>query len=51
MKGGDGYYIFGEIEDKVDSTFIMVDLLMLYFKSHSPVVPKVEGGIVIKGDC
>ncbi len=50
VKGGDGYYIFREIEDKVDSTFIMVDLLMFYFKEHSPVDPKVEDRIVIEGN-
>ena len=50
VSGGDGYYVFRDIKDKVDSTFIMVDLLMFYFKSHSPVAPKVEGRIVIDGD-
>jgi len=46
--GGDGYYIFRDIDNMKDTTFSVVDLLFLYIKKNSPINPRLEGRINIK---
>lgn len=47
--GGDGHYVFVELEEKTDSTFLITDILIKYITEKSPVAPKNEGRINIAG--
>jgi 2',3'-cyclic-nucleotide 2'-phosphodiesterase (5'-nucleotidase family) len=45
LGGGDGYSMFAEGADKLDSGLLMADELKEYISENSPVSPEVEGRI------
>ncbi len=50
--GGDGYVTLGNLPDSAKNfTYVyLTDALYKYIKAHSPIAPKVEGRIIIKGE-
>ncbi len=50
--GGDGYVTLGNLPDSAKNfTYIyLTDALYKYIKAHTPISPKVEGRITIKGE-
>jgi 5'-nucleotidase/UDP-sugar diphosphatase len=49
VTGGDGYTVFGQGTNKVDTGLLDVDVTTDYIMAHSPVNPQVEGRIVVSG--
>ncbi len=50
--GGDGYVTLANLPDSAKNfTYVyLTDALYKYIKAHSPIAPKVEGRIIIKGE-
>lgn len=50
-RGGDGYIMLKNLPDsrKNFTSVYLVDALYNYIKTHSPIAPKIEGRIAIKG--
>ncbi len=50
--GGDGYVTLGNLPDSAKNfTYVyLTDALYKYIKAHTPISPKVEGRITIKGE-
>ena len=50
--GGDGYVTLGSLPDSAKNfTYVyLTDALYKYIKAHTPISPKVEGRITIKGE-
>jgi 5'-nucleotidase len=49
LAGGDGYTVFGQGTNKLDTGLLDVDVTSEYVAAHSPVNPQVEGRIVVGG--
>ncbi len=45
LTGGDGYAVFTQGANKLDTGFILADVVMEYIGANSPVNPQVEGRI------
>ncbi len=46
LNGGDGYAVFTQGRNPVDTGFILTDVLIDYLKANSPANPQIEGRIV-----
>jgi 5'-nucleotidase len=49
LTGGDGYTVFAQGTNKLDTGLLDVDVTTEYITAHSPVSPQVEGRIVAAG--
>nr|HRC77158.1 5'-nucleotidase C-terminal domain-containing protein [Kouleothrix sp.] len=49
IAGGDGYTVFGQGTNKIDTGLLDIDVTAEYVAAHSPVNPQVEGRVVAGG--